>query len=784
MRASPIKTSFNSGEWSPKLDGRADIGKYSSACKKLENMIPLVQGCATRRAGTQYVATVQNSGNRTWLSSFVFNYQQSFVLEFGPFYLRFFFNRGYLALSATAWSNATPYIVGDVVSRLGVNYYCTTAHTNIQPPNSLYWHVETGDILELPTPYTTDMLTNDDGTFGLQMVQSGDVIYIVTRDYPPMTLTRYSNTRWVLTEATITYGPFLATNTNSSSLVYSDAQTGTVTITTNDSGLFDDIPVGGLFYMHQRVTDATSPWEAGKSISTNDLRSNNGLNYKALNTATSGDIGPVHTVGSQYDGEGGVNWSYQNPGYGIVRKVSSTSTTMTAVVVYQLPDGTIGNLKQTYVYAKPAWSPTLGYPTHVTFFRQRLVFARDRTVWFSCVADYQNFATAQYGEILPESAITVPIDSSDTSQITSLSATKQALIIGTSSGELVISEDTINDVFSPGNVKVSPSTGYGVRSIRPYRADEAVLFIQRGGLKLRESQYNIQLDSFQASDLTVLSEHITKPGIIDMTYQLNPYSILWMVRSDGQLIGFTYNKSQEVTAFHRHILGGVFGSGSAIVESVVSIPSPDGLRDDLWLVVKRTVNGNTVRYVEYMRAEYATGDDRSDAFYVDSGLTYDGAPATTISGLTHLIGQTVQILADGSAHPDRVVNGSGQITLARSASVVQVGLSYTPLMQTMRIEAGAADGTAQGKIKRINSVIVRMLDSLGVLASNDGTQYDSLSFRNSSDAMDEAVPLVTGDADVTFTGSDTDGYIYLKQTQPLPMTIIAIMPQVTTYDKG
>jgi hypothetical protein len=785
MRASPIKTNFTAGELSPRLDGRVDIAKYANGCKQLQNFIPLTQGPATRRAGTTFVSEVKQQGNKTWLSSFVFNDQQAFILEFGNYYIRLYQNHGYVAANASAWNSGTAYTVGDVVSRSGTNYYCITAHTNVEPPSGLYWTALTSDIYEIPTPFFGDMLTNADGTFGLSTVQSGDVIYIATRGYRPCKLQRFSNTKWVLDLIQFQYGPFESVNTDESVTVYSTAQTGTTTLTTNAADLFTNIPVGGLFYLQQKVTDNTSPWEADKSITTNDLRYNNALNYKATNTATTGFIGPVHTRGSKYDGEGGVKWEYQNPGYGIAQKVSdASSTVMNVTIVNQIPAGATGSGNPSYVWARAAWDDVAGYPTYVTFFRQRLVFARDRTLWFSCVADYDNFALKEFGEVLAESAISFNIDTSDTSQITYLSPTKQGLIVGTQNGELLISEDSINEVFSPMNIKVSPSTGYGSRAIKPINVDDAILFVQRGGLKLRESQFNIQIDNFSAIDLSVLSDHITKTGIVDMTYQLSPYSIVWLVRSDGILVGFTYNKSQDVTAWHRHIIGGGFSSGNAVVESVASIPNPNGLRDDLWLIIKRTINGSTVRYVEYMKEEYANGDAATTSFYVDSGLSYSGAPATTISGLDHLIGQTVKVLADGAAHPDRVVNNSGQITLARAASDVTVGLGYTSILQTMRVEAGSGDGTSQGKIKRINEIMVRVLDTSGLLASNDGVTYDSLAFRSTTDLMDNPVPLVSGDCKITTTGYNTDGYIYLKQDTVFPTTIIAIMPQVTTSDKG
>jgi hypothetical protein len=164
-------------------------------------------------------------------------------------------------------------------------------------------------------------------------------------------------------------------------------------------------------------------------------------------------------------------------------------------------------------------------------------------------------------------------------------------------------------------------------------------------------------------------------------------------------------------------------------------------------------------------------------------LSYSGAATTTLSGLSHLEGQTVQVLVNGAAHPDRVVT-SGSISLQVSATTAAVGLGYDSTLETMRLEAGARDGTAQGKTKRVNKVVIRFLQTVGAVAGPDVNTLDRIQFRTGSDPMNQSVPLFTGDQLMEWpSGYDFDGYIVVKQNQPLPMTIIAIMPQVTTQDR-
>jgi hypothetical protein len=291
-----------------------------------------------------------------------------------------------------------------------------------------------------------------------------------------------------------------------------------------------------------------------------------------------------------------------------------------------------------------------------------------------------------------------------------------------------------------------------------------------------------EVDGFRAPDMTVLSEHITQGGIVEFDYQQEPFSIIWFVRADGVLVGMTYERDQDVVGWHRHIMGGVFGSGDAVVESVAVIPTPDATADEVWLIVKRTINSATERYIEYLTPRFEA-TTTEDAFFVDCGLTYDGVAADVITGLGHLEGQVVQILADGATHPDRTVS-AGSITLNAEYSVVHIGLAYNSDIQTLRLEAGAADGTAQGKTKRITRVDVRLYKTLGLKYGKDEDNLDTVVFRTTADPMGNPPELFTGDKSFTWnSGYDLAGQMYFRQSQPLPLTILSIAPQVVTQDR-
>lgn len=808
-KASPIRSSFNAGELSPLLDGRVDVAKYSNGCRVLENFIPTVQGPAVRRGGTRFVAEVKTSANRTWLARFEFSTAQAYVLEFGDQYLRFYTNHGQLQTgTVAAYNGATAYAIGDLASSGGVNYYCIAATTGNAPPNATYWYPLSGSVYEIPTPWTSADLTDaNDGTFRLSLAQTGDVLYIAHPSYPLQKLSRFSATKWTLAAVSLLNGPFKTQNADRTKTIYASGTTGAVTLTASSS-IFTAAMVGSYVYLEPADLSSIKPWTAGEEFVVNPLntkRRSDGKTYNCTTNGTptagkawrTGPDKPIHTYGSAADGGGGgkvgtnieiegLTWQFVDSGYGYVKITGFTSGTSVSATVMgdnPLPAGVVGAGNATFRYAMGSFSGAEGYPNRVTFFRERLTLAKDQTLYFSVSADFENFAAKDdSGQVVADRAIQATISSDQVNQVQWL-APAQQLLIGTSGSEFSCSENSTSEPFAPGNIKIEQETNEGSRAVTPLRVGNAILAVQRSGRKLKELQFAIQQNGYQSQDLTVLSEHVTQGGIQQATWHKEPYLAVWAVRGDGQLLGFTYNKEQDTVGWHRHIMGGAFSGGQAVVESVCTIAAPDRARDELWVIVKRTINGTTRRYVEYLEREYQTGDTQASCYYVDSGATYSGAPATTISGLTWLEGQTVQVLADGAAHPDRVVT-SGAISLQVSASTVQVGLGYSSTLQTNRLEAGAADGTAQGKTKRINKTVIRFVNTLGAKAGPDASTLDTIEFRSGSNPMDAPPPLFTGDKLIEWPGGyDFDGYCMVRQTQPLPMTVVAIMPQVMTFDR-
>ena len=317
--------------------------------------------------------------------------------------------------------------------------------------------------------------------------------------------------------------------------------------------------------------------------------------------------------------------------------------------------------------------------------------------------------------------------------------------------------------------------------------DHQYYFYKKHKEKIRELTYNFDVDGYVAADLTILNDMVTKSGINEMAYQQEPDSILWCVREDGEFVGLTYQRSENVVAWHRHKLGGTFGTGSSatgfgVVESVASI-SGELTEDELYVIVKRTINGATKRYVEVFAPFDFDETSSTDFRFLDSHLTYSGSATTTLSGLSHLEGQVVSILADGATHADKTVS-SGSITLDRSVTSAVVGLKYDSVLQTMRVEGGAAQGTSQGKIKRISKVVLRLFETVGAKVGPTLTDLETIPFRTTSSPMGQPVStLIAGDKQVEFRDDfNSDGFIFVKQDQPLPLTVLAIYPTLVTSD--
>ena len=666
--------------------------------------------------------------------------------------------------------------------------------------------------------------------------------------------------------AAITGGPFQDVNPDNPITVYASAQTGAVTLTASAS-IFTADMVGTLFLLEQPRLDNDKAWEVNKVIALNGLRRSDSNVYKALNAGTTGTIKPTHTEGAKFDGDNGVQWEYQHSGYGSVTITSVAGTTATATVVPNtvLPAQVVGAPNATKRWAAAEWRAGLGFPSLVTFFRERLTLFRKARGFFSVTADFLSFAKRDGAETLPDSAISIDITTSELNDCTFLVPGKK-LLVGTVGAEFAVGELTTSEAFGPGNVSAALQTSHGSRQVPPAIVNDSTLLVQKTGRRLRDLRYAFDSDGYQTTDLQVLSTDITRGQVVQHAFQEEPDNVLWSCLANGKIVGFTFNREQDVIGWHDHPL-----FDGVTCESIETIPAPEGSQDEVWAVLRLVVNGVQRRYVAYMERDWrADEQELRDCLYSDLGATFDGRgqPGTitigagfsgsdtsgtltasasvfvagdvgdlvviqessakwcrfeitafgsatsvtarqmddlpagfvigsvssdwaiardVIGGLGYLEGLEVAVLADGATHPQRVVTG-GQIALQRHAVVAQIGLHRPAEVETMRIEAGAQNGTAQGKTKRIHRVILRFFETLGgrIGAANElGVKVlDQILFRSSAAPMNQPPALFTGDKEAPFPeGYGTNARIIVQADQPLPMTLVALMPQLATQDR-
>ena len=799
-RVSTILTNFRSGAFSPRLEGRVDLQKYNEAAQTLTNMLTFPQGGVTRRTGSYYAGTSKDGG-KVRLIHFEFSDVQAYVLEFGENYIRIFKDGGIvtetqvditgataadpvvITANAHGYSNGDRVYITEVAGMVELNnreFTVANKTTNTFELSGIDGSAfaayssggKVGKIVEVTTTYSASDI------FEINYAQSADVLYLAHKDHEPAKLIRTSHTSWTLTDIDFIDGPWLDENDTSTTL-YASANTGSVTITAS-ANTFSSDDVGRYIRFREVLEIEHDEWAAETSYADDATVRYNGHVYQQVtgSTQTSGNTPPVHLTGTETYGD--IDWEYLHDEHGHVEITAFTSATSVTATVHEdqygnsrLPDSGVGSANATTRWSLGAFGGDQGFPRAVAFYEERLFFAgtigRPQSIFGSKSADFENHTPST----VDDGAINITIASDQVNVIKHLLPARFLQILTTSS-EFTLSGGTGSQAVTPTNVNVLRETTFGSGDVKPVRAGNSTILIQKGGEKVKEITFDLDTDGLLGIDLSILAEHIARGGLTDMVWQQEPELILWFVRSDGDLVGLTYERANNSIGWHEHPMG-----GDGVVESITSIPS--GAEDQVYLSVKRTIDGSTVRHICFLMPVFF-GTSVEDAFFVDSGLTYDGSATTTVSGLNHLEGEEVSILADGSAHADKTVSG-GVVTLDRSASKVHIGYSYNSLIETLRLEAGADDGSAQGKIKRIHGVTARFLDTVGAELGPDTNNLDRIPFRDSSMAMDEAVPMFTGDKEITFpSGYENDARVVIRQTQPLPMTVLAIMRRSNTFD--
>lgn len=768
-KASPIITSWNAGEWSPLLEGHINLDRFNSSSRLLRNMICLKQGPITRRGGTRFIKEVKDSADNTVLIPFQFNVDQEYQIEAGDQYFRFYTSRGAITETANNITGATaadPVVItsnghgysnGDEVfienvggmTEINNKFFrvagVTTNTFTLQDVDgndidgSGYTAYTSGGtaarVYEVASPITQANLLDGSGIPQFQYAQSADVLYISHGTYKTRSLGRTSNTNWSVNSMDFNDGPYLPVNDTTTTLTLSGTS-GSVTVTASSATGIND-------------GDGFQTTDVGRLIRWND----------------------------------GTNWTW----------LEITARSSTTVVTATIRGDNAGATTATTEWRLGLFSDTTGWPKTIAFFQDRLFLANctsypDR--WAMTItggysdADLFFAPSDKDGTVTADAGITGRLQSGQVNSIQWAASDDRGLVIGTASKEWILRPSTTGEVLTPENAKADAFSSIGSAYIQPIQAESGTLFAQFSRRKFHDVIYSFERDQLKPRDLSVTSEHITRTGIAEMKFQQEPINCAWMRLTNGELVGFTYYPDEAVFAPSGHVIGGT----DAKVKSISVVSSPDGSRDELWMIVSRTIDGVTRQYIEYMDKYYEDDINKEDAVCVDSALVYSGASTATVSGLDHLENETVKVMVDGKSHPDLTVSG-GSVTLANDVvgTKIIIGLGNTWAWKSQRIEAGSADGTAQGKTKRITRFAVRLLNALGLYYGygESSGQYDEYDFDQGA-SFGENLDLFTGDTPSLPwpNGYETDGTLYLWHDGVFPITILSVMPQLVTQDRG
>lgn len=749
-----LMRSFGGGEIAPLLHGRLDLAKHQTGLAKCLNFQVTPQGPVENRAGYEYVLKAKQVG--ACLLPFSYNSEQTFALEFGPSYIRFHTGGATLleaAQSLIAVTVASPgefgcpahgYSNGEWVylasiggmpllsGRFGI---VTNATANTFTLTDLFgtainttgMPAYTGGgtvarVYEIASPYLAADL------FDLHYEQSADVLTITHQGYVTRELRRLGATNWALT--TVSFVPTIGTP-------------AAPTVTTGGPG-------GGTPSTHTYVCTAIASGTLEESLASASANA-------SLDLTVSGnyiDVDPPAVSGAVryniYKAKGGV--------YGYIGQTDGSA------------------LRDENIDPDMSKTPPLTNTPFASENARAVAYHEQRRCFGGGGTNPQNIWTTRSGT---EANMTYSIPSQDDDAVTARIVARQAqqvrhlvalgdLLALTSGGVWRIAAAG-GDVLTPSSFSVKPQGYVGASNVQPMVGSQSVLYVADRGSHVREVSYRWETQTYQSEDISVLAPHLVDfHDIVQLAYARAPTQILWGVRSDGVLLGLTHMPEHDIKAWHQHAAG-----GSGLFKSVCSVAEGD--EDGTYVIVARTINGQAVEYIE--RQHSRQFDELEDAFFVDSGLSYEGVATDTITGLWHLEGESVVALAGGAVEPAQTVT-DGSITLETDVTVAHVGLAYDCDFKTLPLALEAA-ALGQGSEKNVNEIFLRVHQSSGVRAGPSFTALRAYPQRSQSDPYGSAPGMVSDTIGMRLDPSwQQDGSVCVRQSDPLPLSILGVALEI------
>jgi len=819
-RVSLQQTNFTAGEISPRLVGRTDIDRYANAARSLVNAYPVIHGGAKRRGGTRYIASTKLSGSKkARLVPFVFSRDFAYMLEFGDLYLRVW-PAGGGALISELVTNYTEAMLPDIDYAQGADTMFL-AHPTVPIQRLRRFSPTAFDLSAAPfttTPFDEQghalaaALTLSAATVGAgrtataaagvflpsdvgRQLVSGSGLAVVTGYTSATVLTvdisiafagvALASGAWSLDSSPQGIVKPSAKDPVASSIdltgalsraadITLSAKTGSITVTAS-AGVFAAGDVGKTLYADSGVaaiTGFTSATQVSATTSTDFISTS----YARGGYGITDSVWRAEDVGKFVRINGG-----------LCKITAFTSASVVKATIVTALTSTVASPPLAWSLEASVWSAANGYPRTLTLHEQRLVAAGStkfpQTIWGSRIGEYLDFTKGT----ADDDGYSFTIAADEINPISYLASLRN-LVVHTYGGEFSL-QGGVEKPITPTNVRIRPESSHGSRGVRPVTVGKESVFVQRAGRKVRAMGYRYDFDGYAAPDLTVLAEHITEGGgVTAMAYQQEPDLLLWAVRGDGALLSCTLDRDQSVIGWARHYTDGA-------VESVATIPNGD--REETWVIVRRTVNGSVVRYLEIVDETFQPmlsgapylGYPPAPAsvtygYTVDCGVSFDDVAGRTVFNVPHLIGKTVDIVADGAVQPQQTVPLSGNVTLPRKSYRTLIGLHFRTEIALLTPEVGTGTGTAQGNSMRTSELTLRFLNTIGARVFDGDGNEQTVPFRRfGPDVLDRAPEPFTGNVRIETLGWERGrSDLTIVQDQPLPLHLLAVVRKFQVND--
>jgi hypothetical protein len=715
------RTTFAAGEVSPALRWRRDLAEHQAGVEKLENLVVLAAGGATRRPGTRFLLTLASEAEKAGTIPFELDKIDAYTIVVNGGKARFLREGGYIQATS-------------------------------------------GSPFEIDVPWASA----DAGL--LRSAQDGNVVTIACAGYRPKVLTRIEHLNWRLDDYPVT--PVDIQNLDTGMTIVADQVSGAVNLTANTPNTFAATDVGTVWRLDEPSLAAVPQWTSGETgIGANAQRRYNGNVYRAVSGTDAGVNPPTHEEGQVLSGSGKVLWEFLHKGFGFVRIDSFTSSQQVGgTVLSRLPDSVNGT--PTYRWWPAAWSDAKGWPQIVVRKQGRLVFFRDDRHWMTRPYEPTSFEVAG----ADDDAIIGRIRRDDGSlAFVEWALSSGALVAGTRSGEWIYGTSGDDNGLTAASLDPFEDGSEGSAPHVPAIVDGGAVFIGRSRERLHFMKFSREATALDIEEITIAADHILAGKAIAVVYQRDPHRLIWTCTEDGALIAFTFLPKNRVIAAHRHPMA------NCAVEHLAVMPSADGSRVELILFTRRVVNGATRRFIEILQPFFKPRDraapTAAGAWFVDCGLGYQGPPVTTVSGAGHLEGREVAIHADGAMRARQIVTG-GAVTLDAPASEIVIGEPIAWRLRSLPIELDTPKGSSKGSMKQVKHVTVDMVETGGgTVATNDGGAEKLIL---TGAGYGGPVKLQTLSRTLTLQSPTAEAAIVeLAGDDTMPATIAGFAPQIT-----